>query len=328
MKRFFVFAPMGFILLLILAACFAPYLAPYDAEDENRSSPFHPPTRIRFQDGTGAYSLRPFVYETRMTFDENQRRIYEEDSSRKYFISFGVPKLFQVEAPARIYLMGSDSRGRDLFSRILFGARISMSVGLVGALVASVIGLLIGGVSGYYGGRLDEVLMRISEFFIMIPGFYFLLALRSALPPELGSAEVYILIIVILSLIGWGGIARVIRGMVFSIRQNDFVFAAKVLGKSDFYILTRHIFPHTFSYLIVVLSISIPSYVLAESALSVLGLGIQEPDVSWGNLLVEALSVAHIRLHPWVLYPGFFIFLTALSFNMLGDQLKESGRCP
>lgn len=314
--------PLFLLCLIFLLCLFADWIAPYGPDDEERMQPFHPPVPVHLTWKEGELLPRPFIYATTMKFNEHYRRIYRKDRTEKYFLEFGGRKLVRVPEPAKLYLLGTDSRGRDLFSRILYGGRISLSIGVFGASLAALAGLLVGGVAGYRGGRTDEILMRFSEFFIMIPAFYFLLALRSALPPETGSTTVYFLTIGVLSLIGWGGMARVIRGLVFSIRQNDFILAAKALGRSDWDILKRHVFPHTFAYLFVVISISIPSYILMESALSILGLGIQEPQVSWGSLLQEAMSVGHLQLHPWVLYPGMFLFLTAWCFNVLGDALK------
>jgi len=310
---------------MALASLGADWIAPYAPQEEFRAHPYHPPTRIHFFDEKNGLSLFPFVYKTEMTFDEHYRRIYTEDKSQRYFVKFAVPHLFNVESPGRVYLFGTDSRGRDLFSRILHGGRISLSIGILGACFAAALGLLIGSVSGYFGGWLDEVLMRIAEFFIMVPAFYLLLALRSALPAKIDPLHVYLLTAGMLSLVGWGGMARVIRGLVLSIKQNDFIRAAKSLGRSDGSILAGHVLPHTLSYLAVVVSISVPSYILTESALSILGLGIQEPYVSWGSLLSEASSVAHLELHPWVLIPGLFLIAAAWCFNVLGDQLKPAG---
>lgn len=307
----------------MVSAVFAGWLGPYDPQLESRHESFHPPSQVHFWDEDGNFHLTPFVYRTELEVDEYYRRNYKEDTSLRFPLRVARGRLLSVEDPAHLYLLGTDSRGRDLFSRILFGARVSLSVGFLGVFLSTVLGLVIGAASGYFGGRIDQILMRTAELFIMIPGFYFLLALRGVLPAELGSKQIYMLIVVILSFIGWGGIARVVRGMVLSIRESEFVMAARVLGRRHGEILLRHVIPHTFSYLLIVVSVSIPSYILAESVLSVLGLGIQEPDISWGNLLSEALSVAHIQLHPWVLFPGVVIFLTALSFNALGDGLRS-----
>ena len=323
-RGFLYYLSLLFLGLIILGACFADRIAPYDPNKENREASFHPPAKIRFRDEGGRFHLRPFVHLTKMRFDENLKRCYDEIPGKKYFLRRGKHALLSVQPPAKIYLLGTDSRGRDLLSRILYGARTSLSIGIVGVLVAVGFGFLLGAIAGYCGGWLDTLLMRFAEFFIMIPAFYLLLALRSALPPTLDSSQVYFLIIMILSLIGWGGIARVVRGMVLSLREREYVLASQMLGRGTWEILGRHILPHTFSYLAVIVSVSLPGYILGESFLSVLGLGIQEPAISWGNLLTEALSVARVQLHPWVLTPGLFIFLTALACNVLGDHFKQA----
>lgn len=317
------YAALAFAIVVMTGAVFAGWIAPYSPQEETRHDSYHPPSKIHFRDAAGHFSLRPFVYATRAEYDENLKRVYPENRAEKYPLRFFVPKLVTVEAPGRLYLLGTDSRGRDFFSRILYGARLSLSMAILGALLAGVAGLLMGSLSGYFGGNADVVLMRVAEFFIMIPGLYLLLALRGALPPGLDSKHVYALIVVILALIGWGSIARVIRGLVYSIRERDFVRAAKILGRSDAEILLRHIFPHTFSYLAIVISLAIPGFILGESALSVLGLGIQDPDVSWGNLLTESLSVAHLGMHPWIAAPAALIILTSLCFNRLGDAFSD-----
>jgi peptide/nickel transport system permease protein len=307
--------------IVFLAVC-ADWAAPYAPQEENRKMPYHPPVKIHFRDAQGVWTA-PFVYASRMRFDENYRRLYEEDTSRPFRLRLGTKPWIHVEGEARLFLLGADARGRDLFSRILHGARTSLSIGFLGALLAAFVGWAVGSLSGYFGGAADQILMRVAEFFIMIPGFYFLLALRAALPPTLGSHHVYLMTVLVLSLIGWGGIARVVRGLVLSLKQSEFIEAAKALGCSDRNILRRHVLPHTLPYLFVLLSISIPSYIMTESALSVLGLGIQEPAISWGNLLGEALSVVHLQLRPWALWPGVFLCATAWSLNVLGDHWKQ-----
>lgn len=323
-RGFLYYGSLLFLAGILLSACFADRIAPYDPGIENRGASFHPPVRIHFWDSKGRFYPRPFVYLAKMKFDDNLKRCYEEVPGKKYFLRRTRHSLLSVQPPAKIYVLGTDSRGRDLFSRILYGARTSLSIGFFGVLVATAFGFMLGAVAGYCGGWVDTLLMRVAEFFIMIPALYLLLALRSALPPTLDASQVFWLITLILSLIGWGGIARVVRGMVLSLREREFVLASRMLGRGTGEILIRHILPHTASYLAVIVSVSIPGYILGESFLSVLGLGIQEPAISWGNLLTEALSVARVQLHPWVLYPGFFIFLLALSCNVLGDYFRQS----
>ena len=263
--------------------------------------------------------------------------MYTVDPARKYplrlfaegdeYKLFGfVPArhhLFGVEQGGRIYLLGADARGRDLFSRLLYGGRVSLSIGLIGVLISFSIGLVVGGIAGYYGGRVDNVLMRLCEMFMMVPGFYLLLALRAAVPDDFSSVEVYFAIIFILSLIGWAGLARIIRGMCLSLRERDYVLAARSLGLSNFRIILRHILPHTLSYSIFAVMLSIPGYILGESALSLIGLGIQDPFASWGNMLSDAMSIIRIKFAPWILFPALFIFLTVLCFNVIGNALRD-----
>ncbi|HDI45851.1 MAG TPA: ABC transporter permease, partial [Candidatus Omnitrophica bacterium] len=231
--------------------------------------------------------------------------------------------LFGVDEPAKIYLFGADSRGRDLFTRILYGARISLSIGIIAVLITFTLGLIIGGISGYFGGMVDTILMRVVEMFMLIPGFYLLLALRSSFPPEIGTVKIYFLIVVILSFIGWAGLARVIRGIVLSLKEKEYILSARAVGCSHLRIILKHILPNTASYTLVAITLSIPGYILGESALSLLGLGIQDPVPSWGNLLTDAMSIVRIKFYPWILIPGFFIFLTVMAFNMLGDTLRD-----
>jgi len=322
--------------LLYFCAVCADFVSPYSYLDENRDYSFCPPTPIRLVDSDGRWQ-RPFVYGMTMGFDRDYRRVYEIDASRKYPLRFlvkaepykimglipGSRRLFGVEEPGRLYLWGADSRGRDLFSRILYGGRVSLFIGLIGVAISFTIGLIIGGIAGYFGGKTDEILMRMCEMFMMVPGFYLLLALRAVVPPEFNSVQVFVSIVVILAFIGWAGLARIIRGMCLSLREREYVMAAKAMGVSDFQIILRHILPHTLSYSIVAIMLSIPSYIIMESALSFLGLGIQDPFASWGNLLSEAMGIVQIKFAPWILLPGLFIFLSVMSFNVIGDTLRD-----
>ena len=323
------------LLTLYGSALFAGFLSPYSFKNEDRNYSYAPPTPVQvFDEGRPAW---PYVPAMQLTFNEYNARIYKIDPTKKYAIKLLVKgdeyrlmgifpcryHLFGVEAPGRFYLLGSDSRGRDIFSRLLYGGQVSLSIGLIGVLISFVIGLLIGGISGYYGGRIDDILMRICEMVMMVPGFYLLLALRAAVPDTFNSVQVYFAIIVILSFIGWAGLARIIRGMCLSLREREYVLAAKGFGLSDFKIIVAHILPHTLSYSIFAVMLSIPGYILGESGLSLIGLGIQDPYASWGNMLGDAMSIVRIKFAPWILWPAFCIFLTVICFNVIGDALRD-----
>ena len=324
------------LVFLYTAAIFADFLSPYSFRNEERNSSYCPPTSIHWIDEKGKL-YRPFVYGYKLTFNEYDGRVYQIDKTQKYPLKLLIQgdkykflglipasiHFFGVGQPGRFYLLGADSRGRDLFSRILYGARISLSIGLIGVIISFTIGLLVGGIAGYFGGAMDDVLMRLCEFIMMVPGFYLLLALRAVVPDNFTSVQVYFAIVVILSFIGWAGLARIIRGMCLSLKERDYVLAAKTMGVSDFKIILRHILPHTVSYSIVSIMLSIPGYILGESALSLLGLGIQDPYASWGNMLSDAMSIVRITFAPWILIPGLFILITVICFNMIGDCLRD-----
>ncbi len=317
-------------------AIFADFLSPYSYKNENRNFSYASPTAIHVFD-QGKLSW-PFVYGQALVFTPNHERTYKTDVDKRYSLKLLVKgdsykllgfipcsyHLLSVDEPGRLYLIGADARGRDLFSRILYGSRISLSIGIIGVFISFTLGLLVGGLSGYYGGIVDNILMRICEMFMMVPGFYLLLALRSAVPDDFNSVQVYFAIVVILSFIGWASLARIIRGMCLSLKERDYVLAAKTFGLSDLQIITRHILPHTVSYSIYAVMLSIPGYILGESALSLIGLGIQDPYASWGNLLTDAMSIVRIKFAPWILCPAFFIFLTVISFNVVGDALRDA----
>ncbi len=322
--------------IFYLLAIFADFLAPYSFKNENRDFSYCPPMAINVVNQSGL--TWPFVRQYQLRFDQYHKRIYEPVADRQFPIKLLVQgdeykflgliplkvHLFGVDEPGRIYLLGADSRGRDLYSRILHGARISLSIGLIGVAISFSLGLLIGGLAGYYGGKIDNVLMRVCEMFMMVPGFYLLLALRSVVPDNFNSVQLYFSIVIILSFIGWAGLARVIRGMSLSLKEREYVLAAKALGYSDLQIIVRHVLPHTFSYSIIAIMLSIPGYILGESALSLLGMGIQDPYASWGNLLSEAIGIVQIQFAPWILIPGGLILVTVICFNVIGDALRDA----
>ena len=320
---------------LYVGALFADFLAPYSYSNEDRNFSYAVPSKIHFvEDGR---LVQPFIHGYKSHYNEYKLRVYEEDTSQRFPVKFFVEgdeykilwlipckrHLFGVDSPGRIYMLGADSRGRDMLSRLFHGARISLSIGLIGVAISFSIGLIVGGIAGYYGGWVDNLMMRVVEMFMMIPGFYLLLALRSAVPDNFSSVQVYVAIIVILSFIGWAGLARIIRGMCLSLKERDYVLAARSLGLSDFKIIVRHILPHTLSYSIFAIMLSIPGYILGEAGLSLIGLGIQDPYASWGNMFADAMNILRLRYYPWILWPGFLIFLTVVSFNVVGDALRD-----
>lgn len=325
---------MWVLIILHLFAIFADFLAPYSEVNTNRRRSYHPPTKIHFVSPEGKLT-RPYIYAYQRV--DALRNRYEEDTSKMYPIKFFVRgdkykilgfetdiRLFGVDSPARIYLMGADRYGRDIFSRLAYGGRRSLFIGVIGLVVSMTIGLIYGGVSGYFGGWIDNLMMRIAEIIISIPSFYLLLALSAVLPPNLPSDVRFMMITFILAFIGWAGIARVIRGMVLSIRQTEFVAGAEAIGCSQPRIIIRHILPNTLSYVIVSATLSIPSFILSESGLSVIGVGIQHPLASWGNMLSEALDLVSLTRYPWLLIPGFFIFITVLSYSFFGDGIRDA----
>lgn len=228
--------------------------------------------------------------------------------------------------PGKEFPLGTDGLGRDVLSRLLYGGRISLTAGVVGALISYSLGLIVGSISGYFRGLIDTIIMRLCEVLMSVPTFFLLVALSAVIPPDISSAGSYIFVISILSLIGWAGFARVIRGMASAITSSDFVQAAKSLGESSFKILIKHVVPNTLSYTLTSIALSIPSYIIAESALSMLGLGIREPEPSWGNMLRAAMNIHVLTEYPWMLTPALLIMLTVICFNVLADELSKRAR--
>ncbi|WP_038045596.1 ABC transporter permease [Thermus caliditerrae] len=415
------------LLVLYLMAAFAGFFSPYDPNYYELYPPkgHHPPTRIYFVDPETGKLSRPFVYATKRSIDPvTLQPRYEEDPSQgKFYLRFFVRtpdqpytifkvfrsdlRLFGVEAPGRIFLMGTDNFGRDLFSRVVYGGQVSLTIGILSALVSFALGLLLGGIAGYFSGRPfalslppkvwrgvgsvlgplslvlwvavalgvlylawsfvrlspgkdwfsygvdglvlalgvgaalavlwrvfreplrldpDDLIMRTVEIIAAIPSLFLLISLRAVFPTNVDPLLTFYLVVGLLGFIGWGGLARVVRGIVLSVREMDYVQAARALGASDGRIIARHVLPATASYVIVSLSLTIPGFILGESGLSFLGLGVTEPYTSWGLLLQAAQQggFASFTDRPWVLWPGFFIFLSVLSWNFLGDGLRDA----
>lgn len=336
-KNKLLFFSVCVLFLLLMCVLFGECIAPYHYETEDRINPYEPPTRIHFVDSAGQFHFWPFVYAPMNYLDGFHNRVYEEVTTHRYPVAFFVRgeqyrlwglipsdlHLFGVVGDAKLHLFGTDARGRDLFSRTVMGTRISLTVGIVGVFIALVLGMSIGGVAGYFGGFFDYSIMRVAELFMMVPTFYLLLAVRSALPAYLTSPQVYFLVTCILSMVGWAGLARVVRGMVLSIKGQEYIAAARLLGRSEVGIMYRHVLPQIYGYLCVAMSISVPGYIVAESALSMLGLGIQEPFISWGMLLGDAMAVTQLTFHPWLLIPGVFLCVTVFACNVVGDSLRD-----
>lgn len=333
------FAKIALIVLGIIyfALFFADFIAPYTKDFSDRAMAYVPPSKIFVIDENGKFS-KPYTYNYTRSFDnENLRIVYNLDRNQKHYVKFfakGQPYKFLGIIPAsrhlvttdsdgRLFLLGTDINGRDVFSRLLFGGRISMTIGFLALFVLFPIGLLYGGIAGYFGGIVDTLMMRFAEAIMSIPSFYLLIILASILPAGMTSVQRFILIVVILAMIGWAGFARVVRGMVLSIKNQEFVQAAKSIGASRLRIIVKHILPQTASFVIVAMTLSVPSYILSESGLSFLGLGIQQPDASWGNMLKEAQEYTNIIYRPWLLTPGFLIFIAVLAFNLIGDTIRD-----
>ncbi len=311
------------LLVFYIFAAASPVIAPYDPTHQYRNLPDCPPMRLHF--APPSQWSHGFFFAYPMTMNDAMARHYSEDRSQRTWIRlFYRGHLFTTESPANPYfILGSENLGRDLFSRIVYGARVSMCIGLVGVLISFSLGITVGAFSGLMGGMTDNLIMRWCEIEMSLPSFYFLLALAAVIPSGMSTVATFFMIVAIMAFISWAGFARVIRGMAAAIRSAPFVESGRSLGASRTRLLVRHVIPAVMGFAAVNASLSIPGYILGESALSLLGLGIQEPASSWGNLLSQAMDPQNIEHYPWVLIPGIFISIAVMAFNFLGDYMRD-----
>ncbi|GAB3437069.1 ABC transporter permease [Flindersiella endophytica] len=326
-------------LLVYLIALFSPFLAPYSTEYFRADYAYAPPQRLHILDdgklGLFVYAYKskqdPETLELSWSTDETKKvpvRLFTKGEDYKLFGL--IPSDIHLLGPATgtkgqpMYLFGADKNGHDLLSRIIHGSLISMSIGLIGVIVSFILGILLGGVSGFFGGIADTVIQRVIEFFSSVPTLPLWLGLAAAVPADWGPLSRYFAITVILSVIGWTHIARQVRGKFLALREEDFVMAAKVDGASQPRIIFRHMLPSFTSHLIASLSLSIPGMILAETSLSFLGLGLQEPTVSWGVLLQQAQNIRSVQTAPWLLIPGLCVVVVVLALNFFGDGMRDA----
>jgi peptide/nickel transport system permease protein len=322
--------------LLYLTAVLHPFLAPYNPIERTDYIHFKP-QKVHFL--SNGRLVWPFVYGITSEIDsEHFDRIYVEDTELRYPIGFlvrggeykvfGLIKsnihLFGVPEGGVILLLGTDELGRDMFSRVLYGSAISLSIGLVGVFLSFILGVVLGGISGYYSGVIDTIIQRVIEFLLSMPTIPLWMALSVAIPTDWPATKTYFAITIILSLRGWCGLARVVRGKLLETREEEFVMAAQLSGSSDFRIILRHMLPTFMSYLIVSMTLSIPGMILGETTLSFLGLGLRPPVVSWGVLLQKAINIRVVATYPWLMIPAIPVILTVLAFNFMGDGLRDA----
>ncbi len=324
----------GLALLLLLfiyaAAWLAPVIAPYSHRHQFRDFAFAPPSRIVFQSETGARG--PAFHRVRRldlnpTYEETGvlvpiRFFVRSEAYTWMGLEFQTHLFGSSHEAQPLFLLGTDELGRDIFSRILFGSRYSLSIGLAAIFLTLVLGVLMGSLSGYFEGWTDRIVMRISDLFLSIPGLFLVLGMRAIFPDLSGRLGLYVLIVATFTLLGWASVARVVRGQVLSLKQREHVLYAVSCGASHARILLRHILPFTRNFLLVQGSVLLPAYIIGEVTLTFLGLGVQEPDVSWGNLLQDAASLRALSDFPWLLAPALVTLLSVLAFSYVADELK------
>jgi peptide/nickel transport system permease protein len=325
---------LWWLALIYCSAVLAGFIGPYDPIAQNRDFAFAPPTRLHIVDTSGQLHLRPFVYSATRT---SYAAAFTEDRSRPYPVRFfvrGAPyriaglvesdwHLFGTDSPTPLFLFGSDDFGRDLFSRLLFGGQISLFAGLLGAASSLTLAVAIGGAAGYYGGWVDEIIMRAAELFLALPWLYLLFAVRMSLPLDLAPTQAFLLVLVVIGVVGWARPARLIRGLVLSARARDYVAAARCLGASDPYLLRRHVLPQILGVLLTQAALLAPQYILAEVTLSFFGLGVGEPVPSWGNMLASLQRYHVVASYWWMFLPGLVMVPVFWLYHSLADALHR-----
>lgn len=327
----------GWLVVLVLLhalVIFAGFFAPYDPTEQDRTNPYLPPMRLHFLDAQGHLHARPFAYAGKLA--EGALDEYEEDTARvvplKFFVAGARYRLlglvpsrwhFFGAEKQRVYLLGSDSYGRDQLSRFLYGGQVSLFAGLLGAGMTLLLGFSVGAIAGYYGGWRDDLLMRLAELFSALPWLYLLFALRAFLPLAVSPLEAFFLVVAVLGAVGWARPSRLVRGVVLSAKERDFVRAARGFGATDGYLLRRHILPETSSVLLTQAAILVPQFVVAEMTLSFLGLGVAEPVPSWGNLLSSLEQYSVLVRYWWMYLPALLMLPFFLGYLGLGSELQE-----
>ena len=330
-------ASLMVLALFYTIGLFAEFLAPNDPLENHATLPGAPPQQVRiFEEGRLQW---PYVYGYQATMNiETMRRTFESDPDQRFRLGLFVKtdpykmwnlitlnrKFVGVVGEGYVYFLGTDRLGRGMLSRIIYGMRISLSIGLVGVLLSFFLGLLIGGISGLVGGVVDSMIQRLIEIIMAFPTIPLWMALAAALPRDWPQLWVFFGITIILSLIGWTDLARVVRGKFLSLRDDDYVIAARLAGGGHGWVIRKHLLPAFTSHIIASLTLSIPGMILAETALSFLGLGLQQPIISWGVLLQEAQNIRSVALMPWVFSPVFFVIVAVLAFNFVGDGMRDA----
>jgi peptide/nickel transport system permease protein len=327
------------VLVLVLLAIFAEFFSPTSISQIDLKSPFIPPQKVHFIDAQGKFHLIPFVYNYGYTLNPKTFQVYwAEDTSKTYELRLFVQgpeykllglipsklHLFGVEEGGTLYLLGTDKMGRDLWGKACEAGRVSLSMSLFGTLISVAVGSVLGVASGYYGGGVDNALQRFTEFVNAFPQLPLWMALAAVVPKTADSFSVFVIMACIFALLSWTTLAREVRGKVLALRETDFIMAAKEMGASDARIIFRHLYPNTLSHVIVILTLTVPGVILAESFLSYLGIGITEPLISWGLMMRNTADIQSLGQNTWILSPIVFIVVAVLGFNFLGDGLRDA----